>query len=61
MGSANPIIRELAALNIGSISYNERGKEITIKAESIPILCNMLHDKVPKCRQAATRGLVSLA
>jgi len=49
MGSANPIIRELAALNIGSISYNERGKEITIKAESIPILCNMLHDKVPKC------------
>ena len=49
MKSHNPIIRELASLNLGSISYNERGKEITIKAESIPILCHMLHDKVPKC------------
>jgi hypothetical protein len=61
MESSNAEIRELAALNIGSISYNEKGKEVTIKAESIPILCRMLHDKVSKCRQAATRALVSLA
>lgn len=33
--SENKFIRELAALNLGSISYNERGKEYTIKAESI--------------------------
>lgn len=33
--SENKYIRELAALNLGSISYNERGKEYTIKAESI--------------------------
>jgi len=33
--SENKKIRELAALNLGSISYNERGKEYTIKAESI--------------------------
>ena len=33
--SENKEIRELAALNLGSISYNERGKEYTIKAESI--------------------------
>ena len=39
MSSINPEIRELAALNLGSISFNERGKEVTIKAESIPILC----------------------
>lgn len=61
MKSSNDEIRELAALNIGSISYNERGKEATIKAESIPILCGMLDDKVSACREAATRALVSLA
>jgi len=61
MQSKNIIIRELAALNIGSISYNEKGKEITIKAESIPILCEMLNDSISKCRRAATRALVSLA
>ena len=61
MESKNIQIRELAALNIGSISYNERGKEITIKSESIPILCKMLHDPISKCRWAATRALVSLA
>jgi hypothetical protein len=33
--SENKFIRELAALNLGSISYNERGKEYTIKANSI--------------------------
>jgi enamine deaminase RidA (YjgF/YER057c/UK114 family) len=33
--SDNKFIREIAALNLGSISYNERGKEYTIKAESI--------------------------
>mmetsp|Transcript_39466 Transcript_39466/g.39017 ORF Transcript_39466/g.39017 Transcript_39466/m.39017 type:complete len:288 (+) Transcript_39466:27-890(+) len=36
--SENKIIRELSALCLGSISYNERGKEYTIKAESIPPL-----------------------
>ena len=48
-------------MNIGSISYNERGKEVTIKAASIPILCEMLHDSVSKCWRAATWALVSLA
>jgi hypothetical protein len=36
--SENKFIRELAALNLGSISYNERGKEYTIKAKSIKLL-----------------------
>lgn len=44
--SENKYIRELAALNLGSISYNERGKEYTIKAGSIAPLCEMLDDKI---------------
>lgn len=59
--SKNKLIRELAARNLGSISFNERGKEATIKAESIPLLCKMLHDEVSDCRIAATRALCSLA
>lgn len=59
--SKNKVIRELAARNLGSISFNERGKEATIKAESIPLLCKMLHDEVSDCRVAATRALCSLA
>ena len=54
-------IRELAALNLGSISYNMTGKEKTIDAKSIKPLCDMLHDKVPEVRTAATRALASLA
>lgn len=34
---------------------------MTIKAESIPPLCEMLHDEVSECRTAATRALTSLA
>lgn len=37
--SKNKFIRELAALNLGSISFNMRGKEKTIEAQSIPPLC----------------------
>lgn len=54
-------ISELAALNLGSISYNERGKEYTIKAGSIKPLSEMLDNKSTKCRVAATRALASLA
>jgi len=59
--SSNFLIRELAAMNLGSISYNSIGKEQTIYANSIPPLCNMLTDKVPNVRTAATRALASLA
>ena len=59
--SKNALIRELAALNLGSISYNMRGKERTIEAKSIPPLCQMLHDEVSEVRTAATRALASLA
>ena len=48
-------------MNLGSISYNNIGKEQTIYANSIPPLCNMLTDKVPDVRTAATRALASLA
>ena len=59
--SENKYIRELAALNLGSISYNERGKEYTIKAESIKPLWEMLDDSITNCRIAASRALASLA
>lgn len=58
--SENKYIRELVALNLGSISYNERGKEYTIKAESIKPLCTMLDDPITNCRIAASRALASL-
>ena len=54
-------IRELAALNLGSISYNSLGKEQTIDANSIPPLCDMLTDNVSDVRTASTRALASLA
>jgi len=54
-------IRELSAMNLGSISYNAIGKEQCIYANSIPPLCVMLTDKVPEVRTAATRALASLA
>ena len=38
-----------------------KGKERTIEAESIPLLCQMLHDEVSEVRTAATRALASLA
>jgi len=61
LASKNQYIRELAALNIGSISYNIKGKEKTIEAKSIPPLCKMLFDEVSEVRTAATRALASLA
>ena len=61
LSSKNKRIRELAALNLGSISFGERGKEATIKAESIPLLVKMLDDEVSNCREASTRALASLA
>lgn len=54
-------IREMAAMNLGSISYNTIGKEQTIEAASIPPLCEMLTDKTDCVRTAATRALCSLA
>lgn len=54
-------IRELSALNLGSISYNSLGKEQTIDALSIPPLCGMLTDSVSDVRTASTRALASLA
>jgi len=59
--SKNKYIRELAAKNLGSISYNMRGKERTIEAKSIAPLCKMLFDEVSEVRTAATRALTSLA
>ncbi len=59
--SKNPKIRELSALNIGSISYNTLGKERTIEAKSIEPLTKMLHDPVSEVRTAASRALTSLA
>jgi hypothetical protein len=59
--SENFKIRELSALNIGSISYNSLGKEHTIEAGSIPPLTQMLTDTVSEVRTASTRALSSLA
>lgn len=59
--SKNSKIRELSALNLGSISYNMKGKELIIEAGSIPFLCQMLHDDVSEVRTASTRSLASLA
>jgi hypothetical protein len=61
LASKNANIRELAALNIGSISFNVHGKERTIEAHSIEPLTRMLFDKVSEVRTAATRALASLA
>lgn len=61
LASKNAQIRELAALNIGSISFNVLGKERTIEAKSIEPLTRMLFDKVSEVRTAATRALASLA
>ena len=61
LGSKNAKIRELAALNIDSISFNVHGKERTIEAHSIEPLTRMLFDKVSEVRTAATRALASLA
>lgn len=61
LASKNAEIRELAALNLGSISYNVKGKERTIEAHSIEPLTKMLFDKVSEVRTAATRALASLA
>jgi HEAT repeat protein len=61
LDSENKYIRELAALNLGSISYNMKGKEKTIEAKSIQPLCKMLFDEVSEVRTAATRALCSLA
>jgi len=54
-------IRELSAMNIGSISYNSIGKDQTIDAGSIEPLCTMLTDKVSDVRKAASRALNSLS
>lgn len=60
LASKNAQIRELAALNIGSISFHVLGKERTIEAKSIEPLTKMLHDKVSEVRTAASRALTSL-
>lgn len=59
--SGNWTIRQLAAENLGSISYNTTGKECAIEAMSIPPLCKMLTDSVSEVRMSAVRALTSLA
>lgn len=59
--SDHALIRELSALNLGSISYNVSGKERTIEAKSIEPLTVMLHDEISEVRTAASRALSSLA
>ena len=59
--SKHPKIREMSAMNLGSISFNSIGREQTIEADSIPPLCNMLTDKVNEVRQASTRALASFS
>lgn len=59
--STNARIREMAAMNLGSISYQTMGKDNTIMAGSIPPLCDMLIDRVSEVRMASTRALASLA
>ena len=54
-------IRKLSAENLGSISYNAKGKYATIEAESIPPLCEMLSDDIYEVRTSAVRALASLA
>lgn len=54
-------IRQLAAENLGSVSFNEAGKEAAIEALSIPPLCHMLTDTVSEVRTSAVRALASLA
>ena len=61
LASKNHLIRELAALNLGSISFNVKGKEKTIEAKSISPLTKMLFDEVSEVRTASTRALTSLA
>ena len=59
--SKNWEIRRLAAENLGSISYNQKGKYETIEADSIPPLCEMLTDDIYEVRTSAVRALASLA
>ena len=59
--SSNATIREYSALNLGSISYNTIGKEMTIDAGSIRPLCEMLTDPEILVRTASTRALVSVS
>lgn len=59
--STNWKIRQLAAENLGSISYNVMGKSATIEAKSIPPLCDLLSDEIFEVRASALRALASLA
>ena len=61
LASKNPAIREMSAMNLGSISYQAIGKENCIKAGSIKPLCEMLTDPISQVRTASTRALCSLA
>ena len=54
-------IRKLSAENLGSISFNAKGKVATIEAGSIPPLCEMLSDDIYEVRTSAVRALASLA
>lgn len=54
-------IRQLAAQNLGSISFNVEGKRQTIEEKSIPPLCEMLSDTISDVRTSAVRALASLA
>ena len=59
--SFNPKIREMAAMNLGSMSYQFEGKSACINAGSVDPLAEMLTDTVSDVRTVATRALCSLA
>ena len=53
-------IRELAARNLGSISFNVEGKRQTIESKSIPPLSDMMSDNISDCRRSSVRALASM-
>ena len=59
--SKNARIREMAAINLGSISFQAIGKSSCISGGSVAPLCDMLTDDVSEVRTAATRALTSMA
>jgi hypothetical protein len=54
-------IRELAALNLASISFLDIGKIAEIEQKCVIELCKRLDDKTSSVREAASLALASLA
>ena len=59
--SKNARIREMAAINLGSISFQAIGKSNCIGAGSVAPLCDMLTDEISEVRTASTRALTSMS